>query len=317
MFNSDNDFEIWTKGAPGNFIEVIFKIGTQNLVYKFPAENSEWTKYNLAQSVNGNTSLNIPNNISLIDVTINCSNYSSGEVKISGMKLAKSIPFIVLASKVFLQGPFIPASDPPAMTTALNSGGFIQTSQPYSASPWNYAGTEEVSPSFFTNNPSIADWILVELRTSIAPSPSDPRRAAFLKSDGNMVGLDGTSPVNFNGISPGDYYIVIRHRNHLAVMSSITWSLNSSSASVYDFTTDSLKFYGHVLGSIKLESGVWGMIGGDTNGSGFINVLDFIEPDNDRFLSGYRNSDDNMTGFVNVLDFILPDNNRSKGSQLP
>ena len=141
----------------------------------------------------GNTSLNIPNNISLIDVTINCSNYSSGEVKISGMKLAKSIPFIVLASKVFLQGPFIPASDPPAMTTALNSGGFIQTSQPYSASPWNYAGTEEVSPSFFTNNPSIADWILVELRTSIAPSPSDPRRAAFLKSDGNMVGLDGES----------------------------------------------------------------------------------------------------------------------------
>jgi len=84
-----NDFEIWTKGAPGDFIEVTFKVGTQNQVYKFPAENSGWIKYNLAQSVNGNTSLNIPNNISLIDVTIRCSNYSSGEVRISGMKLAK------------------------------------------------------------------------------------------------------------------------------------------------------------------------------------------------------------------------------------
>ena len=84
-----NDFEIYTKGAPGNFIEVTFKVGTQNLIYKFPAENSEWTKYNLAQSINGNTSLNIPTNISLIDIAINCSNYSSGEVRISGMKLTK------------------------------------------------------------------------------------------------------------------------------------------------------------------------------------------------------------------------------------
>jgi hypothetical protein len=86
-----NEFEIWTKGAPGDFIEVTFKVGTQNLVYKFPAENSGWTKYNLAQSVNGNTTLNIPNSISLIDVTIRCSNHSSGEVKISGMKLSKSL----------------------------------------------------------------------------------------------------------------------------------------------------------------------------------------------------------------------------------
>ena len=85
-----NEFEIWTKGAPGNFIEVTFKVGSQNLVYKFPAENSGWTKYNLSQSVNGNTSLNIPNSVSLIDVTIKCSNYSGGEVRISGMKLAKS-----------------------------------------------------------------------------------------------------------------------------------------------------------------------------------------------------------------------------------
>jgi hypothetical protein len=86
----ENNFEIWTKGAPGNFIEVAFKVGSQNLVYKFPAESSEWAKYNLAHSINGNTSLNIPTNVSLINVEIRCSNFSSGEVKISGMKLNKS-----------------------------------------------------------------------------------------------------------------------------------------------------------------------------------------------------------------------------------
>ncbi|MCB0748482.1 MAG: hypothetical protein KDC90_13555, partial [Ignavibacteriae bacterium] len=86
-----NDFEIWTKGFSGDFIEVIFKVGSSNLVYKFPAESSSWTKYNIAQSVNGNTQLNIPISTSLIDVTINCSNYTSGNVKVSGMKLAKSL----------------------------------------------------------------------------------------------------------------------------------------------------------------------------------------------------------------------------------
>ncbi len=86
-----NEFEIWTKGAPGDFIEVHFKVGSQYMLYKFPAESSVWTNYSLSQSVNGNTTLDIPDNISLIDMSISCSNYSSGEVKISGMRLAKSL----------------------------------------------------------------------------------------------------------------------------------------------------------------------------------------------------------------------------------
>ena len=85
----DNEFEIWTKGASDDFIEVTFTVGSTNFVYKFPAENPKWTKYDLKQSVNGNTSLNIPTNTSIINITINCSNYSSGTVKISGMKLSK------------------------------------------------------------------------------------------------------------------------------------------------------------------------------------------------------------------------------------
>ncbi len=86
----ENNFEIWTKGSQGNFIEINFKIGKTHSIYKLPAESSEWTKYNLTQSINGDTSLNIPESISLIDITISCSDYTSGVVKISGMKLYKS-----------------------------------------------------------------------------------------------------------------------------------------------------------------------------------------------------------------------------------
>ncbi len=57
----DNDFEIWTKGGTGDAITVKFtyKEGnlTHNKTFKFPAASSTWTKYNLSQSINGNTNL--------------------------------------------------------------------------------------------------------------------------------------------------------------------------------------------------------------------------------------------------------------------
>ena len=59
------------------------------------------------------------------------------------------------------------------------------------------------------------------------------------------------------------------------------------------------------------------MIGGDTNSDGFIDILDFVEPDNKNFLNGYSNSDSNMDGFIDIIDFILPDNNNFLGSTVP
>ena len=67
-------------------------------------------------------------------------------------------------------------------------------------------------------------------------------RAAFIKSDGTIVDTDGTSPVQFTGLSDGDYYVVIRHRNHLAIMSASAIPLSSSSA-LYDFTTSQSQAY--------------------------------------------------------------------------
>ena len=64
----------------------------------------------------------------------------------------------------------------------------------------------------------------------------------FLKSDGTIVDTDGTSPVQFTGLSAGNYYIVIRHRNHLAIMSASAIPLSSSSA-LYDFTTAQSQAY--------------------------------------------------------------------------
>ena len=123
------------------------------------------------------------------------------------------------------------------------------------------------------------------------------RRAAFLKSDGTIVDTTGSSPVLFNGLSEGNYYIVIRHRNHLAVMSKNSVSLSGSS-SLYDFTTAQEQAYG--TNPMKaLSGGGFGMIAGDANGDGFISASDkniSWFPQNG--LIGYLSGDFNLDTFV-------------------
>jgi len=217
---------------------------------------------------------------------------------------------IKVNTKVFLEGPYNGSS----MNTLLNP--HLSNIQPYNAAPWHYEGLESVESGFFSSHTEIVDWILVEIKNSSLATVG--RRAAFLKNDGSIVDIDETSPVKFRGRPDGDYYIVIRHRNHLSIMSTDMQTLNSSS-SLYDFTTGSGQFYGGSEGAKDLGSGVWGMITGDGNGNGQVQNDDsenIWKPNNG--ISGYENSDYNMNGEVQNDDnenYWKPNNGR--GSQVP
>ncbi len=151
--------------------------------------------------------------------------------------------------KVFLEGSFASGS----MTTTLNSSGYLPIHQPYNTAPWNHNGGELVSdldetpangtPDFYENNPDIVDWILVELRTGTDASTKVAQRSGFVKSDGTVVGPDGTSPLRF-GVKERSYYIVVSHRNHLPVMSANPVPFTNAAVTNYDFTTGSDKYYG-------------------------------------------------------------------------
>ncbi len=203
---------------------------------------------------------------------------------------------LTVSVKVFLQGPFLGNS---TMSTALNLKGLLPVSQPYNNPPWNYSGIESVSeiPS------GVVDWVLVKLKVN--DSTSVKTRAAFIKSNGNIVDLDGMSPVTFNDIFPGNYYIAVKHRNHLSVMSSTPVTLTNNSIT-YDFTTDSSKFYGGCFGAKLVETTptkVWGMIASDGNSDGLVNAEDLNltwRPENgfDQYLKG----DYNLDGYVNAID---------------
>jgi hypothetical protein len=223
--------------------------------------------------------------VSPSQTTVDYVNTSTREVTYS---YTIEAPSIEVNAKVFLQGPYSSGN----MSTALNSAGYVPLTQPYNTSPSNYTGTERVAS--IPNG--VVDWILLELRTGTDPASKVATRACFLKSDGSVVDLDGISQVTFE-VFAGSYYIVVRHRNHLAIMSANPVALSISS-SLYDFTTAQSQAYG--TDPMKdLGSGIFGIHAGDASGNGQVQNDD----KNDYWqtqvgTAGYKSADFSLNGQV-------------------
>jgi hypothetical protein len=130
-----------------------------------------------------------------------------------------------------------------------------------------------------------------------------------------VVGVDGISNPQFPGLPKGPYFLVIRHRNHLAVMSSQPVVLNPNSV-LYDFTTGQSQYHGGE--AALLGSGVYGMFGGDANSSG---VIDRADQDvinaSTLNLMGFHPADINLSAVVTNADRILISKNNYKTSRVP
>jgi hypothetical protein len=174
------------------------------------------------------------------------------------------------------------------------------------------AGESEVVSSIPDN---IVDWVLVELRTGTAASTAAARRAAFIRNDGLIVDIYGSGKVAFPDIEAGDYYVVIKHRNHLGVMSKLPIKLTDNSE-LYDFTTGLDKAYG-TEPMADLGDGKFGLYAGDGDSNGIINVLDYGSVGNFIFQNGYLSGDLDMNNTVNVLDYGKSSKTMFKTSQVP
>ena len=209
--------------------------------------------------------------------------------------------------KALLQGPYSIVGD--SMKTSLR--GILPLAQPYNNSPWNYAGTESVA----SIPDSVVDWVLLELRTDTYAASKVVSRAAFIKRMGNIVDTDGVSSVNFNGVPPGNYYVVVRHRNHLAVMTSSAIPLGATSSALYSFTSGQSQAFG---ASPMLQIGsTFVLYAGDANGSTNISGTDatvvFANVNSAAYLAG----DINMSGIVTSADASMVFDNLNKSSRVP
>ena len=202
-----------------------------------------------------------------------------------------------------------------AMNTNLNSGGIIPLSQPYNTTPFNYSGTESVAA---IPNANVVDWVLVEFRKPSTGLPTDAlsstiigRKAGFLLNNGTVVDLDGVTPIAYDITKQGAGFVVVRHRNHLGVMSNAVPS-NAAGTFANDFSSlaNSYKPSGAASNPVVLLAGVggkYGMWAGDANKSGAVSASDIsaIKLAIANSISGYTFTDTNLTGAVSASDLSL------------
>jgi hypothetical protein len=216
--------------------------------------------------------------------------------------------------KVFLEGPFFGGT----MLTALNIQGIIPNGQPYNVPPWNYPGTESV-PNI--PNTDIVDWVLMEYRDApsavlATSSTIIGKQAAFLLSNGNIVDIDGSSLPGFPYSLSDGLFVVIYQRNHLALMSAVELS-EDGGVYTYDFSISQGQAYG--TNSMKNLGGIYGMFGGDSNGSGLVNTGDLTndwKPQAGK--NGYLSADYKLDGQIDNKDKNdIWNSNNGKESQVP
>ena len=132
-----------------------------------------------------------------------------------------------VSAKAWLDGCYDQAQN--LMRDDLRALGLVPSINPY-------GGSEAVVPSVFatTGGNAIVDWVRLELRLSPTFGGSIAAvRHALIQRDGDIVDVNGVSPVNFS-VQQGNYYLTLRHRNHLAVMSADPIALTSASTP-FDF----------------------------------------------------------------------------------
>lgn len=235
-------------------------------------------------------------------VTVTDANNCIQTAQVTINTLANSACLVVADIRLFLEGPYVTNH---TMTTALNNYGLLPLTQPYNVAPWNYGGNESV-----VSMPANAtDWILVEARNVQDIGEVLASKAALLLKNGYVQNADGSAGVKFDNLAPGEYYITIRHRNHLAVISAIP--LNLPNTNTYDFTQSAAQAMG-ANQQTGLETGVYGLYAGDLNSDGVVTITDFNYYQSEAsMVNQYLDADCNLNRAVTVADFNLYQPNAS------
>ena len=164
---------------------------------------------------------------------------------------------------------------------------------------------------------SMVDWIWVELRDATNPTLVIEGKSGVLQRDGDIVATndDRNTPLSFSA-SPGDYYIVVKHRNHLSIMTSAVINLVSNTIVTVDLTSSSA-IAGGANAIVDMGNGRDAMIAGDFDENGQVQAVDISAVNQELGASGYRKADFDMNGQVQNSDVnTLLNPNLGKGEQL-
>jgi hypothetical protein len=148
---------------------------------------------------------------------------------------------------------------------------------------------------FYNGTTQVQDTVTVYLALSTAP---------FTFADTSKVYLSptGTATLNYGNAANGNYYIVIKHRNHIETWSSAAQPFTTGQTVNYDFTTAQAKAYG---GNMKQVGSVWVIYGGDGNADGYVDPADYDLYKTQFGKDGYRSCDFNGDSWIDGHDLNI------------
>jgi len=276
---------------PINYEERISFTGTEQLIHR------DWSATDLC------------GNIGIVTQTIAC-------------------PGIALKAKTMLQGALIGSNDPTLMRDDLRKANLIPLIEPYT----DLAAYEHVGASGgetlkedllnIEGPDAIVDWVFLELRSRLNRNHVSATAVGLVQRDGDIVSNKGDALIVFPSAIPSTYYVAIRHRNHVCMISNSTQVFTNDNVPELDFTN--IETIGGINSGVDVDTKV-AMWAGDLNQDNaviyqgpkndvfamFLAVL--TDPANTNFISNfvsrtYDSADFNLDGKV---IFQGPQNDRS------
>ncbi len=215
-----------------------FNYNGQDMVYAQATSSCENTEGSLLFTCNGSLVCTVDGNTSLQN---QC---SFQNINFDNLLFQSNIIWSLtdnvcqLRADVFLQGPF--NSNSQLMNNGLRVNNLIPNNEPYTDLPdfeHVNGGNETVSNTVLTTTGfnAIVDWMFIEL---IDPFSFETvsSRSALLQRDGDLVDVDGISPVSFR-VDDGNYFVCVRHRNHLGAMTNEVVYFSSNNIAQVNYNT--------------------------------------------------------------------------------
>lgn len=245
--------------------------------------------------------------------------FDSGDTVVTAGVLQPDGYRISLQLGVLLGGPLDDATG--LMRDDLRTQGIIPAQEPYTALGHPVVGVQPggdlpASVTAVAGPDAIVDWVFVEFRDAQDDSRIVAARPALVQRDGDVVDLDGLSPVQVT-LLPGAYHVAVRHRNHLPLMSQQALPIVAG-ANAVDFRTGAIP--GHVFDAQAVMGSWYALWPGDVTGDG---TVKYVGLDNDRdpllvaigglvptaTATGYLPTDVNMDG---VVKYVGTNNDRDR-----
>ena len=187
-----------------------------------------------------------------------------------------------------------------------------------------------------TGEGAIVDWVFVELRSKDDYSQVIATRAGLVQRDGNVVDVDGSEGLSFPGIAYDNYFVAVKHRNHLGAMTGCAYhpellntmvDFTNQNTDLFDFGEQNIPNppyanvnYNGLSQNTTVLNNYLCLFSGDNNGDGrivfkdevnitFTDVYTFVKPDGTTNNSasynstyGYYPGDTTMNGKVKATN---------------